>query len=490
MDPEQHALFLVGAAGGGGGAQPGLPLSYALLAYYVTHGCIARVDASAVKRAVWLLSLSLAQIRIDRFAGDGGAPLSRLLAIVPLKIKIWNFLDVAAPSALSVEIAGPPTNEYNSDYTVARMLAGTNVWYTTDLLARQVESVLLSVAAGSHVMSFDIASFRSAAMLEMRVEEVDAGVAVGATIVPWRHYGTLRRAGYKPSHYTPVTIAVETTATRFKVSVRRTHDGPDSGSEESPRVTMALPMHAGVAIFRASGVPSPPRPPLNYEQLAYFIDKRYIAAKHESAVKRAIWNLTIGLAHVRAATSSFLFQAMQSATLRLKIWKYLDVAKLVELKAEIATTPTNENGICTVANMLAGTSTWCTKLRGTGCVDSVVLSVAAGTIVTSFDVASYFSMGTLTTNPQRIMSVDEVTPDDAFVATLVPWGHYGTPRTLPLHEQGRHVYDKQAHYTPVTIAVDTAATRFRINVCHTSEVQALRAGVAIFRAMGIAPSEL
>ena len=48
--------------------------------------------------------------------------------------------------------------------------------------------------------------------------------------------------GYiSPSNYTPATIAVETTATRFKVSVRHTYGGGTSAC-------------AGVAIFRATGV--------------------------------------------------------------------------------------------------------------------------------------------------------------------------------------------------------------------------------------------
>ena len=60
---------------------------------------------------------------------------------------------------------------------------------------------------------------------------------VGATLVAWYHYGTC--SGSKPSDYTPATIAVETTATRFKVSVRHTVGFNDS---------------TGVAIFRPTGV--------------------------------------------------------------------------------------------------------------------------------------------------------------------------------------------------------------------------------------------
>jgi hypothetical protein len=73
---------------------------------------------------------------------------------------------------------------------------------------------------------------------QMCVEEVAADGTVGATLVAWKHYGTCSGYDGKPSNYTPATIAVETTATRFKVSVRHTF------SYNS----------AGVAIFRATGV--------------------------------------------------------------------------------------------------------------------------------------------------------------------------------------------------------------------------------------------
>ena len=77
--------------------------------------------------------------------------------------------------------------------------------------------------------------------MQMCVEEVAADGTVGATLVAWKHYGTRSGNWSKPSNYTPATIAVETTATRFKVSVRH----------------ISFRFHntfAGVAIFRATGV--------------------------------------------------------------------------------------------------------------------------------------------------------------------------------------------------------------------------------------------
>ena len=74
----------------------------------------------------------------------------------------------------------------------------------------------------------------------MCVEEVASDDAVGATLIAWNNYGT-HSGGSKPSNYNLATIAVETTATRFKVCIRHTQDlRPDT--------------FAGVAIFRATGV--------------------------------------------------------------------------------------------------------------------------------------------------------------------------------------------------------------------------------------------
>ena len=124
----------------------------------------------------------------------------------------------------------------------AGVLAGTWVWITKIILTvrtvtHQVESVVFGVAAGSRVTSFDVASYGSKSELQMCVEEVTADGTVGAMLAAWQHYGT-RSGGYTPSDYTPATIAVETTATRFKVSVRHTY----------------FAYFAGVAIFRATGV--------------------------------------------------------------------------------------------------------------------------------------------------------------------------------------------------------------------------------------------
>ena len=141
---------------------------------------------------------------------------------------------------LTVDIVTPATNETNCRYTAINMLAGTWVWHTSFIPGHQVESVVLGVAAGSRVTSFDVASLDSSSEYQMCVEEVAADGTVGATLVAWKHFGMYSGIGFfMLRKYTPATIAVETTATRFKVSVRHTVSFNDS---------------TGVAIFRPTGV--------------------------------------------------------------------------------------------------------------------------------------------------------------------------------------------------------------------------------------------
>lgn len=64
--------------------------------------------------------------------------------------------------------------------------------------------------------------------------------------------------------------------------------------------------------------------PLDYVQLDDYIRKRAVQRRHESAVKRAIWDLTLGLAQIRGATEcTILHQALKSRTTKLTIWKYM-----------------------------------------------------------------------------------------------------------------------------------------------------------------------
>ena len=73
-----------------------------------------------------------------------------------------------------------------------------------------------------------------------RLPDVRSDGTVGATLIASNNYGMKkkRKGLRKPKNHTPTTVAVETTATRVKVSVRHLSD---------------LHSDAGLAIFRATG---------------------------------------------------------------------------------------------------------------------------------------------------------------------------------------------------------------------------------------------
>jgi len=226
-----------GADSGGTPAPPRPPLTYEHLAFFEETRCIQPEHELAVKQHLYNRTFGIAHIR--GFASR--APIFQMMQSLAIKRTIWRYLDVAKPVALAVEIITPPMSEYDSIRTAINMLAGRSMWCTKIMPAHQVESVVLGVAAGSRVTSFDVASYGGKSYLQMCVEEVAADGAVGATLIAWKHYGTHSGRDYrKPSNYSPATIAVETTATRFKVSVRHT-DVCDYTC-------------VGVAIFRATGV--------------------------------------------------------------------------------------------------------------------------------------------------------------------------------------------------------------------------------------------
>lgn len=135
-------------------------------------------------------------------------------------------------------------------------MAGRYVWFTESIPKHQAESVEFSVPKGSVVTGFNLASycedgskqmrFDNVKMdgTQMRIEEVKMDGTIGAVLFGWNHCGTHTYSGSypDPSDYTHLSLAVATTATRFKISVRQTYcDG------------LSLGCPAGVAIFRVVG---------------------------------------------------------------------------------------------------------------------------------------------------------------------------------------------------------------------------------------------
>ena len=175
----------------------------------------------------------------------------------------------------------------SSGYTVANMLAGTQVWWTQPCRSGHVTCVDLEVESCFRVHFMYIASFepshteREETRLSGAGKKVSdaagggtkegghdddeaAGEAVGRSerprgegseicveaidsagstrvLVPFASYGSYRGGGPgSPRHYTPTRLCVETRATRFRVSVRHNRG-------------RGLAYSAGVAIFRITG---------------------------------------------------------------------------------------------------------------------------------------------------------------------------------------------------------------------------------------------
>ena len=167
-------------------APPRLPLGHGHLAVYIKNACILPEHERAVKVLLYIVTFGIAHIR--GFASR--APIFQMMQSITIKRTIWRYLDVAKPVELEVEIVTPPTSEIDSNYTATNMLAGKHLWLTKGMHTLQVESVVLGVAAGSRVMSFDVASAYSRSVFEMCVVEVATDGTVGATLLAWNHYGT------------------------------------------------------------------------------------------------------------------------------------------------------------------------------------------------------------------------------------------------------------------------------------------------------------
>ena len=163
-------------------------------------------------------------------------------------VAIFRAVGISAPEELPVGIASPATSVGFNSYTVEKMLADTKVWLTKEIPSLQEESFECMVPRGSVVTGFSAATLEACSEKQMRIEEVKMDGSIGAEIFSWNYCGACTGTCWYPSSHTPHSIAVITTATRFKVSVR--HTCADSCGP------------AGVSIFRVLGIAAPPSPPL------------------------------------------------------------------------------------------------------------------------------------------------------------------------------------------------------------------------------------
>ena len=147
-----------GEGGADSGAPPASPprppLTYEHLAFFEKTRCIQPEHERAVKLHLYTRTLGIAHIR----GYASRAPIFQMMQSLVIKRTIWRYLVVAKPMALAVEIVTPATSEYSRTFSAINMLAGTWVWVTKGIPAHQVESLVLGVAAGSRVTSFDVVS--------------------------------------------------------------------------------------------------------------------------------------------------------------------------------------------------------------------------------------------------------------------------------------------------------------------------------------------
>jgi len=481
-----------------------LPLDYAQLKRFVERRAIPPRHESAAKRAIWDLTLGLAHIRCAAECPSAFQAIQN----TTVKLKIWKYLDLPLEVELPLSIASPATSEggWNLKCTAKNLVAGTNVWatkntYPTSMVAmcsanrEQEESIVLEIPLGSIVTGFSIASlkvehYRSIEQSQMRIEEIMTDGTVGAELFAWSTCGTcvpIMEPCEPSSVYTPLSHAATTTATRFKVSVRSRWTRSITETVRSGNFP-----YAGVALFDVVGVvapPLPPRPPLNYEQLEHFTAHGCAEPQHESAVRRAIWNLTLGLAHIRGAgESTFVFQALQNTTVKLKIWKYMTLPLAVQLHvdAKVSDSASSSalseiNTTNTVVNMLAGKHLWATACIRPGGTRSVIFEVAPGSRVVKLEFATPREHGG---DAMQQMRIEAMNPDGTVGATLLPWNHYGT---LSMNGMQHHL---PMNYVPELLSVHTTTTRVKVSVRHGDYTDAMPAGLAVFRVIGVAgPAE-
>ena len=219
---------------------------------FVRYGGVDSVDEA--RRVVrWLLVRGVLIEQRNVSAGGAATPFHRVLyasegPMGPIG-RVAAFLDVPLLSKilLTLSVARPPTSEggFDSSYTVENMLAGTKVWLTKPIFAgRDAENVILRVADGSRVTSFELATNKLiGGTCEVSIESVDAGGNPLGTLVAWQSCG-VGSFGGRPSTYTPKTFPVVTSATEFLITLRLR------------RIDMRLGhTAAGLAICHARGTP-------------------------------------------------------------------------------------------------------------------------------------------------------------------------------------------------------------------------------------------
>ena len=110
-----------------------------------------------------------------------------------------------------------------------------------------------------------------------------------------------------------------------------------------------------------------PRPALAYEALEHFRRYGCVPASDEHAVRRCVFNLSLGLAFVRARNGTLLTEVLRNMTVKLTIWHYLSVEHEIEIPLTTTEGPSsvysrpNQNAYgYSTRGLLEGKNVWCT----------------------------------------------------------------------------------------------------------------------------------
>ena len=232
-----------------------------------------------------------------------------------------------------------------------------------------------------------------------------------------------------------------------------------------------------------------PRPALAYEALEHFRRYGCIGAGDEAAVKRAVFNLSFGLAHARPAQNgSLLTEVLRNMTVKLMLWHYLSIEHEVEipLVRDTRFKFSEYDEAYGLRGLLVGTNVWCTRSS------AVMLHPAEASFATTSDVHRIRRLDIATIMcPRRVYQAKVLTAvfDKDAMRTHVDWRTCGSRQ----REKGHAPYSVGG-YTTEPIALwsrsdpDRAARRrivVRVREVRTQKRAPGYPGIAVIKAHGV-----
>ena len=239
----------------------------------------------------------------------------------------------------------------------------------------------------------------------------------------------------------------------------------------------------------------PPPPPLAYALLDRFIRNRCVQPAMVPAVKRVLYVRSLGLGElVRNAAGggvmrqNLLREVLQTSSLKMEIWQYLEIEEEVALPLRIlSSTPSTydyePHGSFTAQDMVTGVAVWLSPPLPSTRVISFKVAVPDGSRVIRLEIASL-------SRDDHMNQISSLTRHDgeSYERVLVPWGHFGVFCSVDVDEDEASQHS-QRFYSAASLPVETKSTSvFRIEAQHNIPSPfEVCAGIALFRAFGVAP---